>query len=162
MFVGGIPVTAEAHYHPAYLRSISEFHSRKPNWMSELKDDTRLSQLSIPGTHNSMSKSFQRRALFVFVKQLSTGNFIYRDYQVPFNVQDGILADITHQNLFVGEKFDINLYQMFVVGGTKNLSVKVTHNNSGESADFSVPITLRWGNTIIFRGAGDCAGGALS
>ena len=55
LFVVGIPVTAEAHYHPAYLRSISEFHSRKPNWMSEIKDDTRLSQLSIPGTHNSMS-----------------------------------------------------------------------------------------------------------
>ena len=118
-------------------------------------------------------------------QQLSTGNFVYRDYQVPFNVQDGIQADITHQNLFVGETFDINksvsnvryrgttlnsnqytlefqLGTVLDVAGTRNLSVKVTHNASGDSADFSVPITLRWGNTIMFRGINDRAGGALA
>ncbi|EMF0203211.1 WxL domain-containing protein [Enterococcus hirae] len=118
-------------------------------------------------------------------QQLSTGNFVYKDYQVPFNVQDGIQADITHQNLLVGETFDINksisnvryrgttlnsnqytldfqLGTVLDVAGTRDLSVKVTHNTSGESADFSVPITLRWGNTIMFRGVGDRAGGALA
>jgi len=55
LFVLVLPKTVDAHYHPAYLRSISEFHSRNPNWMSEIQDNTRLSQLSIPGTHNTMS-----------------------------------------------------------------------------------------------------------
>ncbi|WP_368024471.1 putative mucin/carbohydrate-binding domain-containing protein [Enterococcus sp. C57] len=118
-------------------------------------------------------------------QQLSTGNFVYKDYQVPFNVQDGIQADITHQNLLVGETFDINksisnvryrgttlnsnqytldfqLGTVLDVAGTRDLSVKVTHNTSGESTDFSVPITLRWGNTIMFRGVNDRAGGALA
>ncbi|EPI02333.1 hypothetical protein D920_00382, partial [Enterococcus faecalis 13-SD-W-01] len=42
-------------------------------------------------------------------QQLSTGGFVYRDYQVPFDIQGGVFqADIHHQNLLVGQTFDIN------------------------------------------------------
>jgi 1-phosphatidylinositol phosphodiesterase len=43
-----------AHDNPAYLHN-NDLKTSNPSWMTSLKDDTLLSQLSIPGTHDSMA-----------------------------------------------------------------------------------------------------------
>lgn len=49
------PTVAYAHYDPAYLRSINEFNHSQNSWMANIRDDVKLSRLSVPGTHDSMS-----------------------------------------------------------------------------------------------------------
>ncbi|WII35187.1 hypothetical protein [Paenibacillus thiaminolyticus] len=45
---------ASAHWHPGYSHDATiGYHN--PNWMSLIRDDARLSELSIPGTHYSMA-----------------------------------------------------------------------------------------------------------
>ncbi|WP_374016795.1 phosphatidylinositol-specific phospholipase C [Paenibacillus thiaminolyticus] len=45
---------ASAHWHPGYSHDASiGYHN--PNWMSLIRDHARLSELSIPGTHDSMA-----------------------------------------------------------------------------------------------------------
>lgn len=49
------PTISYAHFNSAYLRSYDEFDHYNENWMSNIADDTKLSELSIPGTHDTMS-----------------------------------------------------------------------------------------------------------
>jgi 1-phosphatidylinositol phosphodiesterase len=47
-------IAAFAHDTPAYSHD-ADVKTHNPDWMSKLKDDVPLSQLSIPGTHDTMS-----------------------------------------------------------------------------------------------------------
>lgn len=49
------PTISYAHFNSAYLRSYGEFDHTNENWMRSIADDTKLSELSIPGTHDTMS-----------------------------------------------------------------------------------------------------------
>jgi 1-phosphatidylinositol phosphodiesterase len=49
-----LPGVSYAHDNPAYSHDAKQKTSN-PSWMTSLKDDTLLSQLSIPGTHDSMA-----------------------------------------------------------------------------------------------------------
>ncbi len=49
-----IPGTSQAHESPGYSHD-SKAKTSNPRWMTALKDGTRLSELSIPGTHDTMS-----------------------------------------------------------------------------------------------------------
>jgi len=44
-----------AHESPGYAHD-ARVLTRNPDWMGKLKDDVKLSQLSIPGTHDTMSR----------------------------------------------------------------------------------------------------------
>jgi 1-phosphatidylinositol phosphodiesterase len=46
---------SQAHRHRSYSHDDRDPRADNPNWMSALPDTVRLSQLSIPGTHESMS-----------------------------------------------------------------------------------------------------------
>lgn len=54
MFFAAVTPPAQAHHHPAYAHD-DDIAYRNPSWMANLDDDLRLSDLSLPGTHNSMS-----------------------------------------------------------------------------------------------------------
>ncbi len=58
IFAGAViaifPVLAHAHDTPAYSHD-AQAKTSNPDWMSKLKDDTLVSQLSLPGTHDTMS-----------------------------------------------------------------------------------------------------------
>ena len=47
-------VMARAHGNPAYSHDVG-VKTSNPRWMTALKDDTLLSSLSLPGTHDSMA-----------------------------------------------------------------------------------------------------------
>ncbi|MBE9030096.1 phosphatidylinositol-specific phospholipase C, partial [filamentous cyanobacterium LEGE 11480] len=47
--------TAAAHRHPAYSHNARSVASN-PNWMSRISGNKKLSQLSLPGTHDTMSR----------------------------------------------------------------------------------------------------------
>lgn len=47
-----IPLTL-AHYDAAYFRSAKDSFEAYSNWMKEIDDDVMLSELALPGTHNS-------------------------------------------------------------------------------------------------------------
>ncbi len=50
-----VPTSASAHYNRAYLRSADEFRFNNTDWMSQIDEEKRLSDISIPGTHDTMS-----------------------------------------------------------------------------------------------------------
>lgn len=52
--LASFPLKAHAHDSPGYSHD-SQAKTSNPDWMAGLKDDTLLSQLSIPGTHDTMS-----------------------------------------------------------------------------------------------------------
>jgi 1-phosphatidylinositol phosphodiesterase len=49
-----LSITAYAHEHGAYSHD-PQPKTFNPDWMAEIKDDTLLSMLSIPGTHETMA-----------------------------------------------------------------------------------------------------------
>ena len=49
-----LPLIALAHESPGYSHR-SEAGTSNPRWMTALRDDTKLSELSIPGTHDTMA-----------------------------------------------------------------------------------------------------------
>ena len=52
-FAAGVEI-AKAHKHPGYSHD-SDTGVEYPDWMSNLPDDMRLSEMSIPGTHDTMA-----------------------------------------------------------------------------------------------------------
>ncbi len=99
------PSQVLAHYHPAYLRSISDFGSRNRRWMSGLQDTKKLSELSIPGTHDTMSLGWggdivQTQGLSL-EDQLNVGiryiDIRVRAYDNAFSIHHGLVY--LHSNL---------------------------------------------------------------
>lgn len=54
VFTLSFTLSALAHDHPAYSHG-DRARTSNPRWMTALRDDTKLSELSIPGTHDTMS-----------------------------------------------------------------------------------------------------------
>ncbi|MES2998275.1 MAG: phosphatidylinositol-specific phospholipase C domain-containing protein [Pseudomonadota bacterium] len=49
-----------AHYDPAYFRNADDGFTDQSDWMKEIHDDTRLTELAIPGTHDSATFNFEK------------------------------------------------------------------------------------------------------
>lgn len=50
-----LPPSASAHWDSAYFRNAEDGFSNRSTWMAEIRDDVSLSELALPGTHNSAS-----------------------------------------------------------------------------------------------------------
>ncbi|MGU3439921.1 phosphatidylinositol-specific phospholipase C domain-containing protein [Bacillus cereus] len=55
--IWGFPTCAFAHEHPGYSHD-ETIENNASNWMGSIEDGTRLSELSIPGTHDTMSQGY--------------------------------------------------------------------------------------------------------
>lgn len=66
-----------AHYDPAYFRSTTDSFELYENWMKKIDDDVMLSELAIPGTHNSgtytINNAITANQVINFEEQLQYG-----------------------------------------------------------------------------------------
>jgi 1-phosphatidylinositol phosphodiesterase len=100
-----------AHPSPGYAHD-ARVLTRNPNWLGKLKDDVRLSQLSLPGTHDTMSffggDAVQTQTLSL-PNQLLSGIRVLDIRCRHVRFRDHVFAIVhgsTHQNAFFGDVLD--------------------------------------------------------
>ncbi|NBJ47177.1 hypothetical protein C6N01_13275 [Enterococcus faecalis] len=122
MLILFLPVVANAHWHSGYSheRGVEEYRSK---WMDQISDSTRLSDLSIPGTHDSMSNGpggdivqTQSKSLR---DQLDSG---IRFIDIRTRVIDNVLT-IHHGSVYLNENF----------GGVLNYIIEFLNTNPSET-----------------------------
>ncbi|PER94275.1 N-acetylmuramoyl-L-alanine amidase [Bacillus cereus] len=98
-------------------------HTYNPNWMKDIKDTATLSELSIPGTHDSMAyKTLEPATDHVYTqsmsleKQLNSG---IRFFDMRCKVKDGIFW-MRHGVYYLDNKFDFVLEQSHKIFGGKS------------------------------------------
>ncbi|MBV9692729.1 MAG: phosphatidylinositol-specific phospholipase C [Alphaproteobacteria bacterium] len=102
-----------AHVSPGYSHD-STITTRHPDWMGALRDDVRLSQLSLPGTHDTMSffgGDAVRTQTLSLPNQLESGIRVLdiRCRHVRFGASSyrfAIVHGATHQNAFFDDVLD--------------------------------------------------------
>ncbi|EJR80236.1 phosphatidylinositol-specific phospholipase C [Bacillus cereus] len=114
--------TASAHEHHGYSHD-KEIGYTNPNWMSKINDDVRFSDLSIPGTHDTMSIGYggdiaQTQSMSLNA-QLDAG---IRYIDIRCRYTDGSFA-IHHGPIF--------LHSMF--GDVLNITTQFLDNHPGET-----------------------------
>lgn len=118
-------------------------------------------------------------------EKLSNGNYIQMNYDVLFTVHQGLEATTMAQVLTLGETLDLekavnevkynntvlarDAYEFeydprhdLDVPGRRYTMVTVVHKASGERIQVQVHLTIRWGETLLFRGEADRSAGALA
>jgi len=110
ILIFSLTAVSRAHRHSSYFREDGK-QVDNPNWMSVLPDSVRLSELSIPGTHETLSR---HSAPFVPLDLVKTQSMALR-----FQLQSGIRA-LDVRCAIVGNFFNIyhgNIYQRENFGG---------------------------------------------
>ncbi|EPI00486.1 hypothetical protein D920_00849 [Enterococcus faecalis 13-SD-W-01] len=118
-------------------------------------------------------------------ERLASGAYAQKEFNILFDIRTSVEATVVPQRLLLGQ--DVNVNQAIPnvqvdgirvpsnqyridyeqgqdadVPGTRNATMTVTHIPSGRTADFLVPITVSWGETLLFRGHADRSAGALA
>ncbi len=96
-----------AHRSPGYAHE-TRILTHNPDWMGKLKDDVKLSQLSIPGTHDTMSRFggvFVETQTLTLANQLESGIRLLdiRCRHIRYNPDRYVFAIVhgpVHQNAF--------------------------------------------------------------
>jgi hypothetical protein len=138
---------------------------------------TRFPDRSVAGRQSSATIRVQEK--------ISNETYVQKDYDAVFTIRDGLEATTISQRILLGENLDVNQAitavrvdgrtltrdqyridydpgQDLDVPGTRNTSIRVTDIFSARTADFLVPVTITWGETLLPRGIGDRSGGALA
>ena len=75
-----------AHYDSAYFHSYDDRFNERPKWMSDIRDDVKLSELAIPGTHNSAGWNatidYMDTQCINFQSQLEYGIRFFRGFSI--------------------------------------------------------------------------------
>ncbi|EMF0080281.1 WxL domain-containing protein [Enterococcus hirae] len=118
-------------------------------------------------------------------EKLSNGKYVQMTYEVPITVHQGLEATTMAQVLTLGEPLDLekavnevkynntvlarDAYEFeydprhdLDVPGRRYTMVTVVHKASGERIQVQVHLTIRWGETLLFRGEADRSAGALA
>ena len=130
---------ASAHFDSAYWHE-GEVSYDASNWMNSLDDSKRLSQLSIPGTHDSMAYTPTVLQNIVKTQTLSLENQLqagirYFDIRVKYN---GNSFAIHHGLIYLGFSLDdvLDQFQTFLANHPREtLIVRINQEQSSASDD---------------------------
>lgn len=163
MLLGLMPANVFAHYDDAYWHEQQQSGDNKA-WMSKIKDNTKLSELSIPGTHDSMAYKSNlsfidntRTQTMSLSQQLNSG-IRYIDIRAKYT-NSGF--PLHHGIIYLGFDFEDVLRELRTFlsqNPTETVIMKFSQENSSASDNDMRRVFLTYYNRykdIFYRGSND-------
>nr|WP_254912624.1 phosphatidylinositol-specific phospholipase C domain-containing protein [Bacillus thuringiensis] len=138
--------TVFAHDHPGYSHD-STIGYQNPNWMGDIKDNARLSDLSIPGTHDSMALyggDITQTQTMSLSTQLNSGVRFFdiraRHIENSFAIHHGSVF----QNAFFGKDVVEEMIQFLNNNPNETILMRLKEEHTPSNNSRSFEDTFKW------------------